>query len=297
MRRAFAILASGAFAASGCLVNDPRPPPGSLLVTASPDQAITTGVVSDDGWAVEYPRFLVSLGNASIEDEDGTCNHTYSDPTYQRVIDLSQGSGQKVNLAFGLGSCSLDLELSSPRGDSVLGKGVSAEDRDFMRTPASDDFVSDGGISIHVVGRATKAGVEKRFTWSYRFRVDYTTVGVSVGGQIARGLELEEDQRLTWDFPIRGAALLWDHREPSAAALRFDAIASADDTYGDGNGDVTLAELGAVPLADIAASDRYDDAASDWLTLQDFVYAGLFRRVVDANALEEEVFPNDRNPH
>jgi hypothetical protein len=268
-----------------------------VLVTASPDDVILGGVVTADGWSVDVQRFLISLGRASAEDEEGTCNQGYSDPNYTRVLDMVQGSGQKLNLVYALGECTLDLELSSPWEDSVLGKGVTATDRALMRTPGSDDYVVDGGISILARATARKGSTEKQLSWAYRFRIDYTNVGVAVGADVVRGMALHEHEELTMDFPIRGGVLFQD-RLDGAGQLRFDPMAAADDTYGNGDGEVTLSELGKVPLADIAGADQYADGqASGFETLEDYVYRGLFESVVDANAVETEIFPNDRNPH
>lgn len=287
------LVVGAALCTPACLQNDPRPPPGSVLVTASPDSVIETGVVTADGWQVDYQRFLVSLGFASAEDDEGTCNHTYSDPNYSRVLDMKSGHEQKLNLVFALGVCSIDLELSSPKEDSVLGQGATPADRKFMRTPESDDYVTDGGISIHLEATARKGSVEKRLSWSYRYRIDYTNIGTRQGTEVKRGFELKEHDELQMDVPILGGALFWDQLS-GEGQLRFDAIAAADQNN---DGEVALHELEAVPLASIADSSRYADGeAKGLMTLGAYVYKGLFQRVVDANAKEKDVFPNTRNP-
>jgi hypothetical protein len=55
--------------------------------------------------------------------------------------------------------------------------------------------------------------------------------------------------------------------------------------YGDGDGDITLSELGHVRLADVGIVGRYVQPkgapkivpkVSTWTTLEDFVYLGLY---------------------
>lgn len=83
--------------------------------------------------------------------------------------------------------------------------------------------------------------------------------------------------------------LFADSTEDPEPTIRFDAFAVADDAHGDADGDITLAELGQVPLVEIQRNERdaqadgalrADGGAGAWTTLEDFVYLGLFPRVV-----------------
>lgn len=270
------------------------PSPGELHVVATADDALTSGVDTADGWHVTFDRFLVSLGHASVE---GDACIGYSDPTYNRVLDMARGGPQDVNLVFAYGQCDFDFELSSPWEDSVLGAGVTAADRTAMRTPGSDPYVTDAGISIAVEGRARRDQVEKTFAWSYRRRIDYSTCQVTIDGKKVVGVSVAREQTTTVDLDVNGAVLFADHLAADEASFRFDAFA-AGDTNDDGI--VTLDELAGVALASVGTAGAYSDAKPQWATLADYLYDGLFAKVVryrGNGTCETEIFANDRTPH
>ncbi len=295
MKRCCALLSAGLLTA--CLVTDPRPPPSSVLFTVSSDEPLRSGFTTDDGWSVQYSRFLISLGHASPE---GDACLFYSDAAYNRVLDARRAGPQKLSIIYMLYTCSIDYEVSSPWSDSVLGEGATATDRELMRTPGADDYVKESGISLRVEGTAEKDGVGKRFSWSFRNRIDSTNCSFVVDGQVVQGVDLHENEAVTRDFTVHGATLFQDRLDAGQAKLRFGALAAADEG-GDADGEVTLEELGQVPLADVAVADRYSDADPGWTTLEDYVYRGLFTKVVrpqgDGSCEETEIFPNDRTPH
>jgi hypothetical protein len=293
---------------AGCLPEDTRPPPGRVLVTVSPDEALLSGVSTADGWAIDFDRFLVSLGRVSLEGDDCL---TYSDPDYSRVLDLGRAGTQKLALAYAVGHCDFDVELSSPHADAVLGEGANQADKTFLRTPADDPFVTASGVSIHAAGRATKGGASKRFAWSYRHRVDYATC--SVGGEDMTGIDVVSREETVVDLRIRGRDLFVTRRADPDADVRFQPFADADSLLGDGDGAITLEELSRVLLSDLAVAPAGDagtgtdaSAAVDaqpyagldrWTSLLDFLYLGLFPLVVRYDGdgtCAMEVFPNDR---
>lgn len=295
----FALFVCAGMLAIGCLTEDDRPPPGKMVFRGVADAALRDGFSTEDGWTIRYERFIASLGHASPEE----CT-MYSDSAYNRILDLRLEGPQHLSVIYALGPCQIDYELSSPNQDSLLGAGVPAEVRDFMRTPGSDDIAKDAGVSIHLRGVATKNGIEKRFEWIFRNRIDYTNCSQTVDGQLVQGIDLSEDEQVNQDLVVHGGALFQDHQKTTKALLVFDPFAAADDVYGDGDGNVTLDELGKVPLADIAIADRFVDADNDWQTLEEYVYVGSLRNVVTFgvdgtwdNCEEFEIFPNDRAPH
>jgi hypothetical protein len=104
-----------------------------------------------------------------------------------------------------------------------------------------------------------------------------------------RGVDLVSGGATTIDIRMHGESLFLDSINLATASLRFDILAAADDKYGNGDGDITLAELGQVPLTDIGLHGRYVQLETDvgaappglstWTTLEDFVYLGLFPKV------------------
>lgn len=278
---------------ANCLPQDTRPVPGTALILAVPDDDLSAGISTVDGWQITFDKFLVHLGYSSIEGDNCI---GYADPDYGRVLDMTAAGPQRVGVLYGIGHCDFDFELRSPHDDSLLGAGVTAEDRALMRTPGDDPYAKDAGMSIHIVGVATRGDEEKRFTWSYRYRYDYGPCKSLTPDGWYEGVDFVEAQEFPIEITIHGGTLFQDKLE-LGGPLRFDAFASADTSYGDDDGYVTLEELQQVPLTDIATEEAYADGT--WESLLDYMYLGLFKRVVRYERdgkCEEEQFVNDRAP-
>jgi len=280
---------------ASCLPKDTRPPPAVLHTTISSDtplSADTVAFTTTDGWDLSFEEVLLSVGRVSVE---GDACIGYSDPDYARVVDLLRGSGQKVSEVYAIGPCEYDFELSSPHEDSLLGAGVAERRKGFMRIPASDPWVQGAGVSIYVQGRAERAGEEKRFSWAFRNRIDFSTCKATVDGHLIDGVILQESGETTVDLTVF-LSTLFQQSLSDGAATWFEPFADADN---DENGEVTLEELDNVPLEDVETNDRYADARQSWSTLGDYVYLGLYERVIryrGNGTCELEIFPNDRVP-
>ena len=269
-----------------CLPADTRPVPASLDVTVTADPLLlggSTGAPTVDGWTVSYDRFLLSMGGASL-DGDTSCGMYYNDG-YRRILDMTVAAPQKLNLLYALGHCDFGFRVQGPEATSVLGERVTEADRAFMGAPGTDPYAANHGISLYVKGRATRNGVTKSFTWAFRVRVSFEKCRAN-GDAGPEGFNLTGHEAAVVDLRVRGDTLFLDSLEPTQQALRFDPIAAADDKYGNGDGDVSLAELGLVPLPDIDTDHRYaepaalDGGISTWRSLEDYVYLGLFPEVV-----------------
>ena len=105
----------------GCLPKDDRPPPGSLLVTASSDAAVQQGFDTTDGWHIRFTKFIVSPGHSGFYN-GGSCT-SYSNAGYEKVLNVLQPGSQKVNLIYGLGTCNFRFLLTFPRTDALVGDG------------------------------------------------------------------------------------------------------------------------------------------------------------------------------
>jgi hypothetical protein len=267
-----------------CLPKDTRPPPASVLVTVTANDALLTGIPStstEDGWSIFYDRFLVSFGRPSL---DGSgCNNGYSEG-YSRILDMKTPGPQKLNLLFALGECDFSFRISAPSPDSVLGLGVTDEDKILLGTFGLDD--SEAGprpISIYVQGSATKDNVTKTFAWSFRRRIDYRTCAVDVGDARVEGLVLESNDSDTVDISVHGEAFFQDNVDVAKAKLRFAAFADADTQFGNNDGEITLDEIGLVPLTAIGSTNNYyvdaDGGIGSWTTLEDYVDSGVLSNV------------------
>jgi hypothetical protein len=289
-RRALTGLVLGCTACLGCLPGDTRPPPGEALVLVRPSEALLLGMPSQataDGWAISYRRLLLGLGDAELGGERCT---EYSEADYDRIFDMLQPEPQKVNVQYALGFCELDYELVNPSGESLLGAGVSPEDAAFMRTPGSDDYARQRGVSLYAEGQATLGNVTKRFAWSFRWQVEYDDCGSASRGTSFSGVELRQGEPTSIELLIAGEALFQTQPDPELALLRFAPLADADTLTGNDDGVVTLEELGAVKLADLPPELGYDSFTNvdprelspriiEEPTLQDHVYVGAFPNV------------------
>jgi hypothetical protein len=259
-QRALAIACT--LAGGSCLPGDTRPPPGVAHITVSPAGALLTGVpssVAEDGWAIHYEKFLIGVGRVSLE---GDACAVYSDAEYTRVFDLLVPGAQKVSDQYALGECGLGFRVVTPSSESLLGAEVVEADVAFMRTPGSNKYAADSGVSMYLAGHADNGGQTKRFAWAFRWRVAYDecTVGTAADSAAPR-LSFEGGQAQDVDIAVGGDAPFLDNPDPALGTLRFVPFAEADD-QGDADSDITLAELDHVPLAGAAARMAYQSSVA-----------------------------------
>ena len=282
LARSSVLVACLGASAPGCLPDDTRPPPASVVVNVMAARSLIEGIPASstaDGWSIAFDRFLLSIGHASL---DGDACTTYSEDHYGRILDMRRPEPQRVGIVYGLGQCDFGFRVSNPSGDSLLGNGVTEQDKTRMRTPGPDAYANMRGISLELAGRAVRGGVIKTFAWSFRQRIFYRecAAGPDAGG--ARGLALHGNEAVAVNIVVDGEALFQVGLDAATAKLYFDHFAEADDQYGDKDGAVTLDELASVPLADIASMAESIDAGvgtNTWKTLEDYVYLGLVPRL------------------
>lgn len=275
----FTLLPLGAaIVATSCLPADDRPPPGSLELTVSPSPAVLDGIATADGWKLTFRRVVAGIGRTSLG--DGCVS--YAEARYDRVVDVTQGAGQKLSVLYGLGSCDVQFQMAPPSSDSVLGAGVTEDDRTLMRTPGTDAYVPDAGITLIVQGSAEKQGVTKKFDWAFRQRYRYENCGVTLGGATQAGVSLAGNDAVGYDIAIAAERLFRDDLAETAT-LRFELLAQADSVTGDGDGSVALDELANVPIEQARKTAPYGVADQDPMntvkTLRDYVYLVLFPRI------------------
>lgn len=273
----------------GCLPQDTRPTPASLLITTSGNDAIAQGFDTDDGWHIDFRRFVLSLGHAALGDNDA-CN-SYSEAHYERVLDLKQAGPQKVNLIYGLGSCTMTFRVTSPGDNAIAGAGVSDSDVLFMRTQFDDRFTTGQGSNGYVSGTAINGAQKKTFTWIFRQDWFYSDcVGPNADARLAN-LQLNGGDALSANILVRGEELFNIMTEPNQPApqLLFEPLALADTATGNNDGDVALDELSQVrvyaalgTMGSSSSSADTDASVSDAgvpvdTDLQTYVYKSLFR--------------------
>ncbi len=221
---------------AACLPIDTRPPPGLVVVSMSSDDT-SGGMTTADSWLVRYERLLIGAGNFGIA--EGPCVQ-YAEGHYVRILDLLQRGPQKLAQVRALGTCPFIFEIRTPPENAVLGAGVTAETKAFLRAPGSDPWVRDRGTTLHVAGTATKGPASVRFAWSFRENHVY---GDGSCGEVT----FESEVTTSLEIHVRTAALFDDLEAPAGSpASRFEPYAAAD---ADADGEVTLEELDAVPVA------------------------------------------------
>lgn len=266
---------------AGCLPGDDRPEPGSLLVTAQPDAAITDGFTSVDGWTIRYERFVTALGDVRLRDfpeRSGSCND-YEETYYEWLFDFTQvTTPQKVGLTYGLGRCDVEFRVRGPSDDTVLGLGGTEAALATMLVENEDSYTFEPeAITLIARGRAEREGVTKRFEWVFRHSYDYEECA-DEAGQRVDVVDLVGGEALARRIEVRGEELfrvLPDDDAPVA----FNPFGAADT---DGDGQITLAELAAVAIDPIVASHPvFADTPPEALpvTMADLVYLYLFPRI------------------
>lgn len=224
---------------------------GDLNVQIYGEEFIEAGIPADvfaDGWAIEFDKFLISVGSVAVA-EAGT-GPAIEEAKFQ-VFDLaadSGGAGQTVASGTVPGGAYDETSyLVAPSSDLVAGN-ASADDVALMK---------DGGFSVYIAGNATKGGGVKTFAWGFATRTTYEACESQA--------VVEAAAPATVQLTIHGDHLFYDDLFSETPSVRFDLIAGAD---GDGDGDITQAELEAV---DIRPLENYQVGSTDITDLWHFI--------------------------
>jgi hypothetical protein len=254
MKKLAFLSVAAAIMAFECVPADTRPPPGTLTLTVSPSPGVARGVTTADGWSIAFDRVLVGIGNAGL----GEACAIYGEANYDRILDVTSEANQHLGILHGLGQCDVDFRIAAPSTDALLGDGVSEADKTRLRTPGGDPYVPLGGIAVDVAMTATRSGVKKSVHLAFRQRIRYQRCSLDPDAGLP-AVDLESNVNLTYDIRIEAEALLRDDFAV-ASALRFDPFASADK---DGDGDVTLDELRAVPIDAVRDGGAFEAGTYD----------------------------------
>jgi hypothetical protein len=249
-------------------------------VTSADEPSVTTA----DGWSIAVDRLLVGIGYASLG-RAGSCNG-YSEADYERLLDGRLGTDQKLSILFGLGQCHFEFHVTAPSAETLLGETVTEADKELMAT--HDDFGAGrrpDGIAVDFAATATRGPELERVHWMFRQATTYRNCGRSEPSGSSQPIELQSDDNLTLHIGVRGVALFGDDADPRTAVLRFDPIAMADTTFGNGDAEITLEELDGVSLDVARQSDpgRYrvgSVMSGPVSSLEDYVYLVLLSRLV-----------------
>lgn len=225
---------------------DDDPGEGTLDVRIYGEAFIEDGIpaeVFNDGWSIEFSRFLVAVDQ--IDTEDGEDDGRY-------VYDLhaaSMGAGHEVT------------GISVPSGEQLLGFRIAPGGTATGGNAAGREAgtLMEMGYSIFVEGTATKGAAEVAFAWGFDSDTTYheceVVESVPAGGNATTTITIHADH------------LLYDDLESTMPNVSFDLIAASD---ADMDGTVTAEELRA---KDITAEARYQVGSQGITNLWDYMNA------------------------
>jgi hypothetical protein len=224
---------------------------GELKVQIYGEEYIEAGIPADefaDGWAITFDSFLISVGAVAVAASGAG---PAVEETRFQIFDVaadSGGVGQTVAAgAVPTGAYDDTRYIVAPSSDAVAGN-ASADDVARM---------TDGGLSVYVAGSATKGDEVKTFAWGFTGRTRYEACESEAVVKAATQASVQ--------LTIHGDHLFYDDLFSETPSVRFDLIAAAD---GDGDGDITQAELAAVDIRPLA---NYQVGSTGITNLWDFV--------------------------
>lgn len=227
-----AMLCAGALGLTACEAGAGA----ELAVRVYGEEFIEEGIpasVFDDGWTVAFDRFLINLG--AIEVSEAGASPSLAEPTFQ-VFDLtatSSGEGQAVFAGeVSAGAYTATRYKILPAGEDSLAGNAAAADVEMMMS---------GRFSVFVSGTATKDGATKTFAWGWQTATSYE--------HCESQAMIEAGKPGAVQITIHGDHLFLDDLFSETPMVLFGLAAQAD---GDGDGDITRAELKAVDLRPLA---------------------------------------------
>lgn len=257
MKRAlFGGVCLGAALGISCLPGDVRPEPGRVYVTAESSAASRNGFTSDDGWTIHFDELLVGLGFTVISGE--SCN-AYGNAQYDRLFDFTVAGAQKLGEMYGLGDCDIQFHLRPPSSVAYLAKGVTVDDRKFMRKSEKLWFELPTRTAFYVRGNAVRGSVTKNFDWKFIAR--YTLTGCTNANDetINTSVKLKAGDDLRPAVVFHAEDLFRDDIDADAARS-FTRLADAD-TNADGV--ITLEEIAEIPAPTMDMDMEMDGGVAD----------------------------------
>lgn len=246
-------------AASGCGGT------GSLTFTTWGEDYIEHGIPKDspevtgfvDGWSLTYTKFLVALGGVTLAKQTGEQGPVQDAP---RVVDLVRPGPVEL---FGF----TDVPAEKWDRVSYAIAPATAGAQAVGALDASDLERMRGGLSIAVEGHATDGAATKHFSWAFTTDTLYEDC---TNPDFGEGVTVPTGGQEVVQLTVHGDHFWYDDLTSPEAVLRFQAIADAD---ADADGEVTLAELSAVPLTFLPLGQYGTGSARHVKTLADFVTA------------------------
>ena len=218
-----------------------------------------------DGWTLHYDKFLVGFHEIRVADENG---HVGARSPDSYLVDNTK-PGRKTLVTFP------HLDAKAWTAVSYQIKPVVADAKVVSGDPEDLAMMVDAGYSIYVEGNAKKEGTTKTFHWGFTTATQYEDCHHEEEGKDTLGVVVTNGSSDTSELTTHGDHFFYDRLQASPdpaikTSLRFDEKAAADDKpNGDGDGDITVAEMSKLPI-DVT---KYDPSGLRAPTIGAFVTA------------------------
>lgn len=231
--------------------------PGSVAVSIWGEEFIEQKIPAadvEDGWEISFSKFLVVVGELEVASSDGDVGAEFAKA---KVFDVHQpGPTEVVRLENVLDRDWDAVSYAIAPSTSPEAGNASAEDVERMKA---------NGWSVYLEGTATKGAVTKTLKWGFTTNTLYEQCGPHEGD---KGLTVPSGGEAKVQLTIHADHLFYDDLQDPDAKMRFDAMATADKND---DGEVTLAELAAVPLSSLPLGTYGTGSVANVDDLQAFV--------------------------
>jgi hypothetical protein len=216
---------------------------GTVTISTWGEDYIEEGLPSDvfpkDHWSVKYSKFLLIYHSVTIADDNKNVVGKLDHPL---VFDMTKkATGNPKTLA------TFELQAKSwPNLSYQVGPiSVDAKPGD-LASDADVALLTSAQASVHVEGTATSPdGIQKTFNWSFSPATLFQGCHGEQDGKEVEGVLVTNGGHQNVELTVHGDHFFYDDLQSEQAVPRFQALADAD---ADQDGEVTLAELDAVPL-------------------------------------------------
>lgn len=192
-----------------------------------------------DDWTVAFSKVLVSVGNITLEGDDGKVALS-SDEHY--LVDLHEGDPE-LGTFDGLGARRwerLSYEVLPAASGMTNVSGVASGDVEAM---------IDGGYNYWIEGTAEKG--DASFTFSWGLKNPTRNSNCTNGSDDTQGVIIRDNATTEAELTFHFDHVFWSTLGTEEAELRFEAIAAA----GREDGDISWEDLEAQKLAALVGLD------------------------------------------
>jgi hypothetical protein len=214
---------------------------GAVTFTTWGEEYIEQGIPAadfEDGYSVEYSKFLISIGNIRIADDGGEV--AAGDPSFYLVDHAEPGVKDLIRFD-GLDEKNHTLVSyeTSPSPDGKYVKVGKVTDAD-VQLMASNEY------HAYVEGTLTDPnGASKTFKWGFSVPTLLDECEGERDGKLTQGVVVTDGGDDPVELTVHGDHLFYDDLQSASAVVRGEAMFMADANM---DGAIELAELAATPL-------------------------------------------------